>query len=69
MLEKNYIINQFEETLSPKFLRQQKYLRKTEHKFFENKKHKKSKLSRSVNSIWKSDYFKRSQGLKQQKMY
>ena len=37
MLEKNYIIKQFEDTLSPKFMRRQKYLRKIENKIQEKK--------------------------------
>jgi hypothetical protein len=47
MLEKNYIIKQFEDTLSPKFMRRQKYLRKIENKFIEMNRYKKRKLSRS----------------------
>lgn len=62
MLEKNYIINQFDETLSPKFVRQQKYLRKIEHKLFDKSKSKKNRSSKSFKI---EDYFKRPQGLKQ----
>ena len=47
MLEKNYIIKQFEDTLSPKFMRRQKYLRKIESRFIEMNRYKKRKLSRS----------------------
>jgi len=62
MLNKNYIVSQLKDSLSPKFIRQQKYLRKTEHRFFDKNRIKRIRPSKSFNI---DDYFKRPQGLKQ----
>ncbi len=63
MLEKNYIINQFQDSVSPKFLRQQKYLRKIEYKLFQKNHMRKKKIAKpvEVDMDWQGGYLKRSQ--------
>jgi hypothetical protein len=56
MLEKNYIVKQFEETSSPKFIRKQKYLRKVDNKLIEIDRNKKRKLYRSHNLYFRSNF-------------
>lgn len=56
MLEKNYIVKQFEETASPKFIRRQKYLRKIDNKLMEMNRNKKRKSYRSHSLYWRSNF-------------